>query len=103
MYAVIKTGGKQYRVSEGDVIRVEKLDAETGQTVDFDQILMTKQDNDEVDIGTPYLESRKVVGEVLAQDRAKKIEVVKFIRRKRHLTRRGHRQSYTEIRITQIT
>ena len=102
MYAVIKTGGKQYRVSEGDVICIEKLDVEAGDTVDFDKVLMTKHD-DAVDIGTPYLEAHKVVGEVLAQERDKKIEVIKFRRRKGYLRHQGHRQDYTKVRITQIT
>lgn len=102
MYAVIKTGGKQYRVSEGDVIEIEKLDVAVGETVAFDQVLMTKSDA-ELAVGAPYLDRAKVTGEVLDQTRGAKVDVLKFQRRKRVLKRRGHRQDYTQVRITQIS
>ena len=102
MYAIITTGGKQYKVSEGDVIRVEKLGAEPGMTVDFDKVLMIRGD-DKVDVGSPYLKGRKVCGRVIAQGRDKKVEVVKFRRRKHYLRRSGHRQDHTQVRITAIT
>ncbi len=101
-YAVIATGGKQYRVSEGDVIRVEKLAAETGESVNFDKVLLLENDGN-LEVGTPYLASGKVAGEVVAHGRGKKIKVIKFRRRKSYLRHAGHRQSYTEVRITGIS
>ena len=101
MYAVIATGGKQYRVEEGDVLRVEKLSAEEGATVDFDQVLMVGAGED-VSIGTPYLEGGKVSAEVRAHGRGDKVEIVKFNRRKHHRKQMGHRQSYTEVVIKKI-
>lgn len=102
MYAIITTGSKQYKVSEGDIIQVEKLGAEPGMTVDFDKVLMIRGD-DKVDIGFPYLEGRKVSGKVIAQGRGKKVEVIKFRRRKQYMRRYGHRQDHTQVRITAIT
>ena len=99
MYAVITTGGRQYRVSKGDVIRVEKLEAEAGQSVDFDKVLLLKNGSG-INVGTPYLEGGKVAGEVVGHGREKKIEVLKFRRRKSYMRRQGHRQSYTDVRIT---
>lgn len=101
MYAVIKTGGKQYRVAEGDVLRVEKLVAEEGATVEFDQVLMVSS-GDDIKLGTPLLEGGKVSAEVVAQGRARKIEIVKFKRRKDYQRHHGHRQPFTEVRITGI-
>lgn len=101
MYAVIKTGGKQYRVNEGETLKVEKLQAEEGASIDFDKVLMIA-DGDQVAVGTPYIEGGKVTAKVMAQDRGRKIEVVKFKRRKQYLKRAGHRQDYTEVRITGI-
>ncbi|GAB6039746.1 50S ribosomal protein L21 [Endothiovibrio diazotrophicus] len=101
MYAVIRTGGKQYRVSEGDVIRVETLAAEAGSSVELGDVLMIA-DGDEIKIGTPVLEGAKVTADVTAHGRHKKIEVVKFRRRKHFDRRTGHRQNYTELKITGI-
>lgn len=101
MYAVIQTGGKQYRVEKGDVIKVEQLAGEAGQFVDFEQILMLS-DGDVYKVGSPTLAGAKVTGEVLEQGRAKKIFILKFRRRKHHMKRQGHRQNYTAIRITDI-
>lgn len=101
MYAVIQTGGKQYRVEKGDVIRVEKLAGETGQPVDFDNVLMVS-DGDAQKIGSPTVAGAKVVGEILEQARDKKIFILKFKRRKHHMKRQGHRQPYTAVRITEI-
>lgn len=101
MYAVIATGGKQYRVSKGDVIRVEKLEAEAGQSVDFDKVLLVENDG-ALDVGAPYLKDGKVVAEVVAHGRGGKIEVLKFRRRKSYMRRQGHRQAYTEVRITDV-
>lgn len=102
MYAVIATGGKQYRVEQGDILRVEKLDAQEGDTIDFDKILMLGA-GDDVAVGAPYIEGGKVSAEVLAQGRTKKIEIIKFKRRKHHRKQMGHRQSYTELLIKEIT
>ena len=101
MYAVIKSGGKQYRVAEGDVLRIEKLSAETGETIKFDEVLLVA-DGDKVQVGTPRLDGGSVSAEVLEQGRAWKIEVVKFKRRKDYERHHGHRQQYTEVRITGI-
>ncbi|NIA01488.1 MAG: 50S ribosomal protein L21 [Planctomycetia bacterium] len=102
MYAVIKTGGKQYRVSEGDTLRVETLDANEGDAIEFDQVLMMGEGAD-VRIGAPLLEGSKVTATVKAQGRGKKIEIIKFRRRKHHMKRMGHRQNFTEVEITGIS
>ena len=102
MYAVIATGGKQYRVEQGEILRVEKLDVQEGDTVDFDQVLMMGT-GDDVSIGAPYIDGGKVSAEVRAHGRADKIEIIKFKRRKHHRKQMGHRQSYTEIVIKEIS
>ena len=101
MHAVFKTGGKQYRVTQGDVLKVEKLSSEEGATVDFDHVLMVS-DGGEVKVGTPYVDGCKVTAKVRGHGRHKKIRIIKFKRRKHHLKRMGHRQSYTELEITDI-
>ena len=101
MYAVIKTGGKQYRVREGDTLRVEKLAAEAGAKIQFDQVLMVGE-GDKVTVGAPYVSGTQVSATVLAQGRGDKIKVVKFKRRKNYLRQKGHRQAYTEVEITKI-
>ena len=101
MYAVIATGGKQYRISQGDVIRVEKLDGDEGASVDFDRVLMIG-DGDDVTVGTPYIDGGVVSGTIKTHGRGKKIEVIKFRRRKNYRKQMGHRQAYTEIEITDI-
>ncbi len=101
MYAVFATGGKQYRASEGDVIRVEKLDVEEGATVELDRVLMIG-DGEDVKVGTPVIEGGKVTATVRAQGRGKKVHIIKFRRRKYHMKRAGHRQAYTELEITGI-
>jgi large subunit ribosomal protein L21 len=102
MYAVIMTGGKQYRVSRGDTLRVETLDANEGDAYDFDQVLMVGEGAD-VRIGNPLLEDSKVTATVKAHGRAKKVEIIKFRRRKHHMKRMGHRQNFTEVEITGIS
>ncbi|MEA2078309.1 MAG: 50S ribosomal protein L21 [Pseudomonadota bacterium] len=102
MYAVIVTGGKQYRVSQGDTLRVEKLDAAEGESVDLDQVLMVV-DGDDVKIGTPVLDAGRVTAEVKTHGRSDKVNIIKFRRRKHHMKRQGHRQAYTELEITGIT
>lgn len=102
MYAVFETGGKQYRAQEGDVIRVEKLEAGEGATVDFDKVLMIA-DGDDVRIGTPYVAGGRVNATVKAHGRGRKIRIVKFRRRKHSRKQMGHRQAYTELQITGIS
>lgn len=102
MYAVIQTGGKQYRVSQGDKLRVEKLGADEGAKVELDKVLMVA-DGEKVTVGTPYVKGGKVTATVTAHGRGKKVKIIKFKRRKHHLKRQGHRQWYTELEITKIS
>ncbi|MDE2235851.1 MAG: 50S ribosomal protein L21 [Gammaproteobacteria bacterium] len=102
MYAVIETGGKQYRVSEGDVVRIEKLDAETGAAVEFDRVLMVGKDDAAPVLGAPFLKGGKVTGTVKGLGRHDRIFVFKLRRRKNYRRRAGHRQNYTEVQITGI-
>ena len=101
MYAVIATGGKQYRVAEGDVVRFEKLEAEPGAAVEFDRILVVGQGAD-VRVGKPYVAGSKVTGTVQAHGKGDKVRIVKFRRRKHYLRQGTHRQQYTEVKITGI-
>ncbi|ERP86880.1 MAG: 50S ribosomal protein L21 [Alcanivoracaceae bacterium] len=101
MYAVIKTGGKQYRVEEGDVVRIEKIEVATGESVDFDQVLLVAN-GDDVKVGQPVVDGAKVTAEVLEQGRHKKVKIIKFRRRKHHRKQQGHRQWYTAVKITGI-
>jgi large subunit ribosomal protein L21 len=100
MYAVIRTGGKQYRVAQGDKVRVEKLPGNVGETITFDQVLLLG--GDAVKVGTPFLSGTKVEAKIVAQDRAKKIIVFKFRRRKNYRRKAGHRQPFTALEITGI-
>ncbi|MFZ2725415.1 MAG: 50S ribosomal protein L21 [Methylococcaceae bacterium] len=102
MYAVIQTGGKQYRVQEGTYLKIEKLDLNTGDSVEFDKVLMVQTDDD-VKVGLPFIEGGKVTATVLSQGRHDKIKIIKFRRRKHHMKQMGHRQYYTEIQITGIS
>ena len=102
MYAVVSTGGKQYKLAKGDICRIEKLDAEEGATVDLDQVLMIA-DGDKINIGSPLVKGGKVTAVVKAHGRGKKIEIMKFRRRKHHQKKTGHRQHYTEIEVTGIS
>lgn len=101
MYAVILSGGKQYRVQEGDTLKLESLPVEVGETVNFDKILLIGE-GEKVSLGRPYLDGGKVSATVVANGRHKKIQIVKFRRRKHHEKWQGHRQNYTEVKITQI-
>lgn len=101
MHAVIKTGGKQYRVKPGDILKVEKLDVEDGSQVEFDQVLMVSSDSG-VKIGAPLVAGAKVTASIVGHGRGKKIRIIKFKRRKHHLKRQGHRQSFTQVQITDI-
>ncbi|MEE3173553.1 MAG: 50S ribosomal protein L21 [Pseudomonadota bacterium] len=102
MFAVFQSGGKQHRVSEGDVVKVELLEGEPGAEVTFDRVLMVA-DGDNVNVGTPYVNDGKVTAEVLRVDRGKKVRIIKFKRRKDYLKRQGHRQWFTEVKITGIS
>jgi large subunit ribosomal protein L21 len=102
MYAVIQTGGKQYRVSEGDTLKVEKLVVEPGSDVALDKVLLVA-DGDTIKVGTPYVEGCTVTAMVKAHGRGDKVHIIKFRRRKHHLKRQGHRQWFTEIQITGIS
>ena len=102
MYAVIQTGGKQYRVAEGDTLKIEKIVADAGATVELDKVLMIA-DGDNVRVGQPFIEGGKITATVNAHGRGKKVMIVKFRRRKHHMKRQGHRQWFTELTITGIS
>ena len=101
MYAVIKTGGKQHRVMPGDQIKFEKLPGETGETVTFDEVLLIS-DGEKVQLGRPYLENSKVVGQIVRHGKNKKVVVFKYKRRKGYRRKRGQRQLFTLVRIDSI-
>lgn len=101
MYAVVVTGGKQYRVEEGETFKVEKLEVATGETINLEKVLLIGN-GDDVKIGAPIVEGAKVTAEVVAHGRHKKIKIIKFRRRKHHMKQMGHRQWFTELKITSI-
>ena len=101
MYAVIESGGKQHRVIEGETLKLEKIEVPTGETIEFDRILMVG--GAEIKIGTPLVAGGKVSAEVIAHGRHKKIKIIKFNRRKHFRKETGHRQWFTEVKITGIT
>ena len=101
MYAVIVSGGKQYRVSEGQTLKLEKIEAETGVTISFERILLVA-DGDKINIGAPVVAGAVVTAEIIAQGRHKKVKIMKFKRRKHHMKQMGHRQWFTEVKITSI-
>ena len=102
MYAVIKTGGKQHKVSEGDVIAIEKINGDKGDAVVFDQVLMVEKEGD-IRIGRPVVEGAKVTGEILAQTKGDKLIVFKMKKRKGFHKKNGHRQQLTSMRIKEIS
>ncbi|GAB6046966.1 50S ribosomal protein L21 [Methyloparacoccus murrellii] len=102
MYAVIQTGGKQYRVKPGELLKVETLVAEAGQEIHFDKVLMVQTDGG-IKVGKPYVEGGKVTATVTAHGRHPKIKILKFRRRKHHMKQAGHRQNFTEVKITGIS
>lgn len=102
MYAVVASGGKQYKVREGDVLKVEKLPGEVGDPVTFDNVLLYS-DGETMQIGTPDLENATVSGHVVEQGKARKIIVFKFKRRKRYRRKQGHRQPFTAVKIESIS
>jgi large subunit ribosomal protein L21 len=101
MYAVVATGGKQYKVQKGEILRIEKLEGPTGTAVSFDKVLMIS-DGETIKLGSPVLESATVTGHIVEQGKAKKILVFKYKRRKRYRRTNGHRQQFTAVQIDQI-
>lgn len=101
MYAVIVAGGKQYRVQEGMTLKLEKIEVEVGKSVNFDQVLLVA-DGDKISIGEPVVKGAMVKAEILSQGRHKKVKIMKFKRRKHSMKQMGHRQWFTEVKITSI-
>ncbi|AHK15043.1 MAG: 50S ribosomal protein L21 [Thalassolituus sp.] len=101
MYAVVVTGGKQYRVEEGQTLKVEKLEVATGESIELEKVLLIGN-GDDVKIGAPVVEGAKVVAEIINHGRHKKVKILKFKRRKHHMKQMGHRQWFTELKITSI-
>jgi large subunit ribosomal protein L21 len=102
MYAVFRTGGKQYRAAKGDVLRLERIEADEGATIEFDEVLLVGEGSD-IKVGSPLLEGGAVSGKVLSQGKTKKVSVIKFRRRQNYLRQGSHRQFYTEVEITGIS
>lgn len=102
MFAVFESGGKQHRVREGDLVRLEKLEQPIGESIGFDRVMMIGE-GDDVVVGAPFVDGGKVTAEVVDQGRADKVTVIKFKRRKNYHRKFGHRQSYTEVRVTGIS
>ena len=102
MYAVFQSGGKQHRVAEGQTLRLEKIEVAPGESIEFDDILMVSN-GDDIKIGTPYVSGTKVTAEVVTHGRGEKVKIVKFRRRKHSRTQMGHRQWFTEVKITGIS
>ena len=102
MYAVIASGGKQHRVQEGETLRLEKLEVATGESIDFDQVLMVA-DGDSINIGAPVVDGAKVSAEIISHGRGDKVHIIKFKRRKHYRRQMGHRQWFTEVKITGIS
>lgn len=103
MIAIIKTGGKQYLVEEGQRLKIEKLNKEVGDKVDFEALLVSKEDGSDAKVGTPIVDGAKVTAEVLEQARAKKVSVIKFKSKSNYRRKNGHRQPYTLVKIQKIS
>lgn len=101
MYAVFKSGGKQHRVVEGETLKLEKIEVATGESIDFDEVLLVAN-GDDIKIGAPVVKGAKVTAEVVSHGRGEKVKIIKFRRRKHSMKRQGHRQWYTEVKITGI-
>lgn len=101
MYAVFLSGGKQHRVAEGQTLRLELLDVEAGSSIEFNEVLMVAN-GEEIEVGAPYLEGKKITAEVVSHGRADKVKILKFRRRKHSRKSQGHRQWFTEVKITAI-
>ncbi|MEM1262612.1 MAG: 50S ribosomal protein L21 [Pseudomonadota bacterium] len=103
MYAVFKSGGKQYKAEKGDRLRLEKLDVEDGAEVEFDQVLLIGEAGGSITVGKPLVDGGKVVAKVVAQGKGKKVDIIKFRRRQNYLRHKGHRQHFTEVEVTAIS
>ena len=103
MYAIIKSGGKQYKVAEGQVVKLEKIELGIGEKVEFDTVLMAETTEGEVKVGTPTVEGAKVVAEVVEQGRNEKVKIMKFRRRKHSMKQQGHRQYFTAVKVSSIS
>lgn len=101
MYAVIANGGKQYKVSVGETLNLEKIDAEVGAPVEFSEVLMIA-DGDKINIGSPFINKATVVAEVLEHGKCDKVHIIKFRRRKHYMKHQGHRQNFTAVKVTEI-
>ncbi|MGL9733806.1 MAG: 50S ribosomal protein L21 [Symbiopectobacterium sp.] len=102
MYAVFQSGGKQHRVSEGQIVRLEKLDIAIGEFIEFEQVMMVAN-GEEIKIGVPFVDGGKIKGEVVTHYRGEKVTIVKFRRRKHYRKQAGHRQWFTDVKITGIS
>ncbi|MCI8832680.1 MAG: 50S ribosomal protein L21 [Clostridia bacterium] len=102
MYAIIEACGKQYKVAQGDVVFFEKLDAEEGKKVKFDNVILVSEDNGKIEVGNPYVKGAKVEGKVVSHGKAKKILVYKYKAKKNYRRTQGHRQPYTKVEITAV-
>jgi len=102
MYAVIESGGKQHRVVEGEILKLEKLEVPTGETIEFDRVLLVGE-GESIKVGQPLVDGARVTAEVVDHGRHRKIRVIKFRRRKHHMKQAGHRQWYTQVKITGIS
>ncbi len=101
MYAIIESGGKQHKVKEGQRLRLERISGDAGETLEFDKVLLFSREGDTT-VGAPYIENCKVTAEIMSHARGKKVRIVKFRRRKHHRKTMGHRQWFTEVKITSI-
>ena len=101
MYAVIKTGGKQYRVAQGDEVKIERLSGEVGDSVTFEKVLLTS-DGEDVKVGRPFVENTKVVGQITRHDKDRKVIITKYKKRKGYRRKNGHRQEFSLVRINDI-
>ena len=102
MFAVIVSGGKQHRVQEGQTLKLEKLTADAGSSIEFDRVLLVGN-GDDIKVGAPVVDGAKVAAEVVGHGRGEKVNIIKFRRRKHHMKRQGHRQWFTEVKITGIS
>ncbi|MFA5128718.1 MAG: 50S ribosomal protein L21 [Patescibacteria group bacterium] len=102
MFAVIKTGGKQYKVKEGDILKIEKIGGAAGDKIDFEVLLLADEDGKDVKVGKPTVSGAKVSGEILEQGRAKKLNIIKYKPKVRYRRKNGHRQMFTKVKVTSI-